>query len=329
MNAIDYIISSDQAWKDQQDLDSLCRDRPLETQEPFSPNAFYGFDRVLKTYCDLPLILCYSPFRWHVYLRQTNKLVLPGASPFLYAKKVLEARYLIPCNKNENRGTLFFPAHSTHFIDTELDYRRLARAVAALPLEMRPVRVCLYWKDYLAGRAVHFQREGLEVVSAGHMFDPAVPYRLFHLCASHRFCAGNEIGSHTFYSMAAGCSYFHMQNHVPRKSADKAFPKRDTFATTAPMNRRLIPLFQNPRRFPHPRQLWAQRYFLGSDHLLPPAELRAVFDLAEELDGSWWSVSQPSGRRVTIPPSVRRDLKQLKAMAASRIPALLRPGRRH
>ena len=92
MNASDYIISSDQAWKDQQDLDSLCRDRPLETPELFGPNAFYGFDRALKTYCDLPLILCYPPFRRHVYLRQTNKLVLPGASPFLYAKKVLEAR---------------------------------------------------------------------------------------------------------------------------------------------------------------------------------------------------------------------------------------------
>ncbi|NJL55955.1 hypothetical protein HC928_12750 [bacterium] len=38
----------------QQDLDSLCADRTLATNEIFTPNAYYGFDRVVKTYIGLP-----------------------------------------------------------------------------------------------------------------------------------------------------------------------------------------------------------------------------------------------------------------------------------
>ncbi|MGH8176166.1 MAG: hypothetical protein ACREV5_07905, partial [Steroidobacter sp.] len=40
---------------EQDDLRSLCADRPLETPEIFSPNAYYGMDRVLKTYAGVPL----------------------------------------------------------------------------------------------------------------------------------------------------------------------------------------------------------------------------------------------------------------------------------
>ena len=35
-------------------IDDLCDDRPLSTNEIFNGNAFYGVDRVLKEYTGLP-----------------------------------------------------------------------------------------------------------------------------------------------------------------------------------------------------------------------------------------------------------------------------------
>jgi hypothetical protein len=43
------------------------------------------------------------------------------------------------------------------------------------------------------------------------MFDPRFLVRLHHLCSMHRYACSNELGSHLFYAVKAGCSYFIFQ----------------------------------------------------------------------------------------------------------------------
>src|SRR5262245_36925957 len=103
----------------QTDLDSLCADRPLVTQEIFTPNAYYGFDTVLRRYAGVtsnqplrmivphaielnhafvwsaelaaPLsVVMYYPLKLGAaYASAPGKIAVRGASPFLYVQDLV------------------------------------------------------------------------------------------------------------------------------------------------------------------------------------------------------------------------------------------------
>jgi hypothetical protein len=49
------MLTLEETLEQQKDLDKLCCDRPLQTKEIFDGNAFYGNDKIIKLYAQLPL----------------------------------------------------------------------------------------------------------------------------------------------------------------------------------------------------------------------------------------------------------------------------------
>ena len=108
------IYSLSKTLADQKDLETLCEDRRLDTEEIFPPNAFYGIDSIIKTYTGLtnnhllkliiphgivfskdhvweaeanfplPVVLSYPDYRFESYKRRSKKIVIKASSPYLY-----------------------------------------------------------------------------------------------------------------------------------------------------------------------------------------------------------------------------------------------------
>ncbi len=113
------MISLTEALSDQENLEELCRDREIETDDVFPPNMFYGMSTVIKEFAridknrsikcviphgivfnkksiwddeihsNLPIILCYPEYRKQAYHANSKKIILSFSSPFVYANKMI------------------------------------------------------------------------------------------------------------------------------------------------------------------------------------------------------------------------------------------------
>jgi len=229
------MLSLQQTLEDQKNLDALCASRPNPSRDIFAPNGHYGMADVYKTYAGLPVtaqllgivphgveldpkrlwheercskakcVYCYPELRRDVYGRVAKKQVIMAASPFLYVKEMFKEE-----PNSDRKGTILLPVHSTDHIMVKQDYERLATILIELPDIYHPVSVCLYWKDYMSGAGNAFARRGIPIVSAGHIYDREFLYRMYHLLSQARFATSNGLGSHLYYAVAAGCSYFNI-----------------------------------------------------------------------------------------------------------------------
>jgi hypothetical protein len=299
-------IGADKALADQRDLDSLCGDRALETREVFVPNAFYGNDLVLKLYCGwpldrtlkviiphgvvfnreylweaerrarLPVVLAYPDYRLATYRAHTRKIVLPGTAPFVFVCRMMRQP------ATQRSGTLFFPAHSTHGVNARTDHAAIAQRLTRLGSRCQPVRVCVYWRDYLAGRHVPYAAQGFEIVSAGHMYDPQFLFRLYHLLSMHRFAASHTTGSYIFQAVHAGCAYFHLDGFGVELEARSAANAND-YCHPSEADPALA-AFSTLQEEVTAQQWRVVESFFGSANVPSAAALRAILEMAERLD---------------------------------------------
>ncbi|MDP3181323.1 MAG: hypothetical protein Q8M54_00725 [Desulfobaccales bacterium] len=319
---------------DQADLAALCADRPLQTREIFLGNAFYGGDRILKAYsgyegilkavlphgphlvdrlvwkdeveAPVPAIFYFSPIMKKAFERQTTKMVLPLASPFLYVIELLKGQ-----PQPERRGTIFFPGHSSHHTAVTMDFADMAAKLAGLADEYQPVTVCLFWKDCLFGYHQPFQERGIPVVSAGHMYDPDFLFRFYHLCSQHRYAASNYTrGSATFYSVKAGCSFFFLDPYgceFDRYEVDNIY-----YVPEHELDGRLVKMFQPPRPATTPDQMEFVDYILGTAYLTSPEGVRQQLRTADKWDKRpIWARCPDGGKKLVLPTYFKRKINSL------------------
>ena len=329
----------DKAIVDQSDLHKLCRDRSLKTKELFKPNSFYGIDSVIKKYSAsppdkalkiifphgvsltnnfiweaeknaiIPCVYFYSPHLYKIYKNETNKVVLPAASPFVYLAELLGKQ-----SNHKREGTIFFPAHSTHYVTAMMNFEKLATDLEQLDDKYKPISVCIYWRDFNLGRHKIFKEKGFRIVSAGHMFDPWFLFRLYHLCSTHKYSASNELGSHLFYSVKAGCLFFFMNYEQTVKKATGSILERDVATPDQTIVNNLLRLFSKPTEKPTNEQLRIVDSFLGVEHLKTPKELRKELQFADKLDKFGFS-RHPESKKMyyrmpnLIPRKLLRNIK--------------------
>lgn len=300
-----------------QDDRSLCRDRPQRTAETHAPNDYYGQATVLKRYAGLPpdkpftfvlehglrfdrgmgpidrdalLETVGSPSarRAEILRTLTTKTVVPIGFGYLYAQDLV-ARELGPDPApHDRRGTLAFPAHSTHYIRARFDHESYAAELVGLPDDFQPVAICGYWKDILDGSLEPYARRGMPLVTCGHMFDHDFLLRLHDLCRRFRHATGNRIGTSLFAAVASGCRFFYsgprdVVYDVPHSLRDTTTRRDDEHATVLAHSQEL---FDRPVPIDaagiDAARIAAQEAFvaehLGTASKLAPAALRAFVD---------------------------------------------------
>jgi hypothetical protein len=297
-----------QALDECADLATVCRARGLPGIEVFAPNEFYGGDRALKLYAQLPpdrplklvvphgivfnesyvwqaeaqsslpAVFAYSDARARAYARFTHKVVFRSAVPFAYAAR------LIGASPAQRQGTLVFPGHSTHHLTVEADFEGMAEALLRLDARFQPVTVCIYWRDHELGRHLPFVERGFAVVSAGHIYDPAFLFRLAHLLSVHRYAASNEVGSSLCYSVIAGCNFFMLPDIAATRTGSAHALRRDLSQADA-SHAGIGAAFAEPGAEPRPRQQGIVAELAGLGHVLDRQQMRDCLRAAERLDG--------------------------------------------
>ena len=309
------MLTLEDTLNEQHDLNQLCTVKPPHTSEIFCGNFFYGIDQILKKYAGLspdyavkaviphgvglnddfvvpeeienPLaaVLCYPAYRYSAYKRaileqKSSKKIIQSASPFLYMLGLLEQTSTKP-----RQGTIFFPAHSTLNIYSETDFESLAEELLHLEIEYHPVTVCIYWTDFLMGRHIPFQKRGLNVVSAGYRDDPNFLFRFYHLCSLHKYASSNVLGSHIFYSVKSGCSYFHLETNTKCQwiAKDEIHMQREFASPSSDRKNLLKRLFSLRQSESSAEQQEVVDSYLGAEFLQAPHELRQTLLEVEEL----------------------------------------------
>ncbi len=332
--SLQYPPSAEQACAEAEDLAMVCRARELSTAEIFEPNAFYANDLILKRYAGLPAqyplklvlphgvnlsddflwdvereallpaVLCYNDWRCNVYRRKTQKVIFRSAVPFAYLATMLQ-----PPSPVLRSGTLFFPAHSTHRVTALADFDGLADELGRLESKFLPVTVCVYWRDYELGHHLPFLKRGLQVVSAGHIFDPDFLYRFYYLCQRYRYAASNSIGSHLFYSFLSGCSFFLLSGYEVSRSGSAEALRTDVSMPSG-HSAEVKRIFATPTDVQSAAQTEFVSRCAGLEQRLEPDELRHTLLMAERLDRYGFAFSPASRQLVTgRPTSIVRALR--------------------
>ncbi len=301
------MITLAEVLEEQNRLDEICKNIPLKTPEIFDGNAFYGHDYIIKQYSQLnnplslkgsiphgvetcpkhtweaeltnslPIVYYYTKEKAQTYIEEIQKRNLTKklqglTHPFLYLCKMLDDSTYT----KERKGLIFFPSHSTHHVTLQTDWDELAEYLSELETEYSKVTVCIYWKDYLLKRHLPFQRKGLKVVSAGHIYDPLFHFRLYHLLSMHKYASGQDpYGSCLFYAIAAGCSYF-ISDQIPysHTAETEEILKRDSSVLDLEIAEKLRNLFGKPQLEISQEQLQIVDYYLGKQYFLSPDNLR-------------------------------------------------------
>jgi predicted O-methyltransferase YrrM len=212
----------------EQALEGLCLDRELVTVEIHKPNAFYGHATQVKQglglnphsqlkvmlahgiaqhrrvwqpklKSPLPMLLCPGQPYAEYFQHQTGKLAY-AVGPMLQYMPGYDDALKLP----EERTLVVFPNHSTHYQETEYDFGSVFDLIDREAINFDRVKVCLYWKDVQLGHHKHYLDRGVEVVSAGHMFDPNFGQRLIQILGQASETIAMAVGTNLFYAILMG-----------------------------------------------------------------------------------------------------------------------------
>lgn len=188
--------------------------RDWEGPVPFGIEHFvpYEADRVMEWELDLGFdtYLTTTAGRARVYRQAGLARAQPAGFGLGYALENFRRRHGPLPPTVDRQGTIVFPHKSSIDREREFDYRSLLSELVSLPDSFHPLRVCLYWKDYLRGDHRPFEEEGFPVVSCGYWTDPEFLYRFIDLCGRSRYAVANAIGSSFPLSVLCGCRFLYL-----------------------------------------------------------------------------------------------------------------------
>lgn len=304
-------------------LDFLCQEPDLTNEEIFKSNHYYGNAAVLKRYAGwpqnqpvkgilqhgiylypgdftaggeleavLPLFLPISEERAEVYRRLSGgRPAIPIGSSFLYAKALVEEA--LPAV--EKSGTLVFLSHSTRQVTKIFDHAAYAERLARLPESFHPIVISAYWKDYLDGQYAPYVARGFELVTAGHMMDPNFLYRFYLNCRRFQYACSNDIGTHLFFAVESGCSFFVLPGGEIEWKSNKA-QHLQGYAEHEQISREVQALFSEPSPYVTEMQQTFVNDKLGKACFKSPQALRKLLEYAENQDKFCLLPPQKNGR---------------------------------
>lgn len=110
----------------------------------------------------------------------------------------------------EAKGTIAYPAHSTHKIKLEYDIDEYCEILRSLPEEFQPVTISLHHSDieeYAMDK--EYEKRGFKTVCASYNQGGKQFYEAFYdILKNYKYATSNEPGSYSFYAIEAGIPFF-------------------------------------------------------------------------------------------------------------------------
>ncbi|MDD7333714.1 MAG: hypothetical protein PUG70_04905 [Lachnospiraceae bacterium] len=214
------------------DIKPLTHDyERLWTEELTVGNGYYGISTILKKYAGIdqskvikaPIehgindyenalnpyeigrptenIITLSKFRKDTIERLSDKKAIVIGPYIAYAEGHYSDEEISMMHKQNGRTLLVFPTHSTKEIDTSYDVESFIVEIRKLREEFDTVLVCVYWKDIVRGIHKYYEKEGYQIVCAGHIYDINFLKRLRSILELSDAVVFNQTGTGVGYAM--------------------------------------------------------------------------------------------------------------------------------
>lgn len=195
--------------------------------DEYQQNTYYGTSDTLKKYANIPLqcklmatiehglylsdtvweadlspsahgIITFSQYRKNIISRYTSKKVFP-IGPYIHYAELINNEKLKELKRKLGKTLLFFPAHSTHWIEARFNHFQTIEVLKNLSKEFDSILVCFYWKDYNPNVVYLYRKHNFHCTTAGHIFDWNFLNRLKSIIYLSDYTASNTIGTHIGY----------------------------------------------------------------------------------------------------------------------------------
>lgn len=310
----------------------LSKDRPLISSEIFQPNDFYGHASILKKYVNLPesyqikaaiehgagiggniwdqniknilpAIFTSSYYRREILKTKTEKKIFVIGPKILYAEHFLDKEELKIKKEKLGKNLLSFPAHSTHYVNTHYDIQKYCQILKELGKNYKSIRVCLYWKDILRGLDKEYRRNGFEIETAGHMFDPLFLSRLKSIIETATYTTSNNIGTILGYCIILNKPHLLMESEIKKDSQymDKLLECSDL--TNQPDVNEIRTAFNEMQENITPEQKEAVDRYWGVSEFKTIEEMDAIINECEQL--------YKKGTHIYISPNKKQNSEYL------------------
>ena len=306
------LLSQEQTWADQSDLNTLFAPKATACSEPiYAANNNYGFSRCLKHFAGLPAsepIYGVVPHGASDYRGPEGTLVAPvqelsPSIPCILASSEdcaqafrnsgkqqvvtigLASLYALLCIQQHEppparEGSLFMRIHGTAACRLEADDAALIAQLKRLPQSYHPIRVCAHWNDWHLGHYKLYNEAGFEVVGAGHLRDDLFIWRHWHLLNSHQRLITSGGGTHVWHAVQLGLP-------VELVQAPYRYDLAPSFQHSIWVDQALQNLmqahFSTPLAAPNAQQKQLAEGFLGSRHLRTPEALKLILQQAQAI----------------------------------------------
>ncbi len=148
-----------------------------------------------------------------------NVEIVPIGPYIYYANPLLTSEEMEDIHKENGKTLLVFPTHSVDRVDAEFDIDMFVSRVEEFKNihGFEKVIVCLFYKDLLLGRGVHYLNKGYQVVTAGYRDDPLFLRRLKSFILISDYTISNDVGTHVGYCICLGKPHTIFEQEIKQK----------------------------------------------------------------------------------------------------------------
>lgn len=168
----------------------------------------------------LPSIVS-SKYRVNILKKEKNFNGAYAIGPYVhYARLLLNNEQMEKEKERLGETLLVFPSHSIDGYVSEFDYENFCNNIKKYAENYDSVRICLYYKDIQLNRHEIYQKNGFEVVTAGHPNDNYFLPRLKTIIELSDMTMSNNLGTHLGY-----CIYLNKPHYLDLNNDSKHIAK--------------------------------------------------------------------------------------------------------
>lgn len=237
----------------------------------FDQSSYHG-----ELYSPFSQIIVPADFRVEVLAKRYHKKAVPIGPYIYYTKSFFPKSQTQKIRKKSGKTLTAFPVHSTESVGYRYDSAKYCRELLALKRAHRfkTLRVCLFYKDILKGIHLEYQKHGIEVVSAGHMFDPQFLPRLRSIIELSDVTCANALGTQLAYSLQLGKPHFIKTQELSCDDLAKEISQESWDAYYSDSD--ILRAFSTYREKISRSQFKLMDRYCGFSHVLTPVELKKL-----------------------------------------------------
>ena len=169
-----------------------------------------------------------SNYRYDLLKSQPNFKGAYTIGPFIhYANSLLSKEQIAEEKERLGRNLLVFPSHSIAGMYKQFDYEGFCNQIKEIAKDYDSVRVCTYYMDVRMKHHLPYEKEGFEVVTAGHFNDYNFLPRLKSIIQTSDMTMSNDIGTHLGYCIYLNKPHYLTQDKIEfyrKEDSDNEIP---------------------------------------------------------------------------------------------------------